>query len=342
METPTLLSPAGSDDDENTPVNDQDSVDFDAHDSTVWRGSYPREHSADRLRGTPMTPTPRRQVLTGLAVATPHSRRSDVAASMPHAASPRRHLEVDVFATPLPRVPSRHARVVLTLVDLPRRSYRWRIFDVAVGESVRELANKARVLWGKAELVLFRRHRGGTVSVIGMDRVVSGRHTWWCCECRSGTGDSGELLAHQPAYHVVADSAGRLCMALPPAVAQTVRDAKCAPGLTAAHVRYLEGLDVLGVSSGGRRALSLVPLPQLRSVLVTGVAQAALVCAVAVVHPALRPGDVALWHRRNDGVLHCHISRTYVVNGLAAVELRELVTDVAHVDVSPVDIERLS
>ena len=244
----------------------------------------------------------------------------------------------DIFATPTPRIPARHVRITVTLVDYSRRNYKFRQFDVVAGESLRDVVAKARLAWGTGPLVFFRRASNGEAHHAAESRQLTATQEFFAQEVAT---DSVNAVFY-PVYHMLTDTAGRLRFALPPMLASTLADARLLPGVSKLHRSYLEGLDALA-ATGRKRRLGLVPLPQAVA------ASGELLCPTVVVHPALRPGDLVNWHRVESAVsgsglssvIKCAVVRTYLHSGFAAAEVLELGTDIAHTEVCPIDLERL-
>jgi hypothetical protein len=316
-----------------TPPPEAGEVDFDTHDRTIWRGSVPRDSSSAVMGSS----TPRRQALAGISVTTP---RSSIAVRTPLClVAPAASIAMEPheeFATPMARVQTKHVRVNVTLVDLSRRSYRWRLFDVPAGEAVRDVAVKARLLWGTTSLAFFTRRRRGSVKPLVADQMVRGGQNWFCCEVNSRGGDGTACPTGYPVYHLASDSSGRLRLAIPPTVGLMLRDAKCGAGVSRDHRKYLEQLDVLAAADVHGRVVAM-PLPLFPP---AEGGDHFLQSGIAVIHPALRPGDLVIWHQQAAPQVFCLVTRTYVLNGLAAVEVRDLASDVTFSDVSHVDLQR--
>ena len=306
-------------------------VDFDFHDSTVWRGA-----SVQRGSETPTRATPARRVLDGVLA----SPRLSTAGSALRLEPQDRQLEVatgEVYATPIPQAQTKLCRVLITYVCLRRRVYQWRTFEVIEGELARDLAARAAHVWRCNPLALFKRRSNGLCIPIHTTHKVCKAHAWWAVELPSHP-HRGLLPAVHGAYHMVADANGRLRLALAPVVASTLSGAKTLPALSVAHRRYLLSLAALTAVSVRGGPVSLTPLPTNMEDLEDGDFQ--LLCPVAVVHPVLRPADLVLWHRHAEPQV-ASVVRTYESNGFALAELELLTSRRREPQVFIVDLERL-
>lgn len=284
------------------------------------------------------SPSPGRRAATGVWSSTPRVDRSG-SVNLAHSA-----LRFTQREAALPH----RLRVVASLVDHSERSTRWNAFVMMSGDTVRTLTSRARVTWNVGALVVYTVDRGGIVTEVSPAALVCANTHYYCQDVASAapvhidSTDAPPTATLQPTYHVAVDPTGAMTFAYVPLMAATTDAARTAIATSTEHAAYLATLDVVSLVPVGRRKHALFPLQQT----VCGSGVAYLLCPCAVLHPALHVGDFVVWHRPSgcaDGerAIRCFVRRVYSVNSLAAVALVEAGTDVEHVDVSPVDLERL-